>query len=272
MMNFRTFLSAVLLCSTALPALAQRTITFGQDDERSNNKGRKPNNAFRSAGYANNSVTINLIGWISGQTQVYYERRINDVLSAAVGLGFTTRDFTGDLFSGLGAQESQNFRGNNGMDVSDDYSDYTHRKARMGPALSFSPKVYYTSDCMDGPFVAPRIEYKVFRTAAQLPDPSQMMQYASTDLSNASFLTATQAEHLRCLDFTINWGGHYEAGNHVVISWSSGFGIRSARGQRQDIGVRGDYSAQDYHFVSEVRDVQKTSFLASFVFAIGGCF
>ncbi len=271
-MNLRTSLLSLLLCSATLPALAQRTITFGQDDERDNSKGRRSNTSFSSAGYSRNSVSVNLIGWLSGQTQVYYERGFNDVLSAAVGVGFTTRNYTSGVFSGLDLEESENFRGNNEMDVSDDYGDYKHRKTSVGLALSFSPKVYYTSDCMDGPFIAPRLEYKKFRTEANMVDPTQSMQYISSNLSDASYLPATQQEYLNCLDFTINWGGHYEIGNHVVIGWSSGIGIRNARGQQQDIGVKGNSNYQDYHFVNTVREVEKTSFLASFVITIGGCF
>ena len=280
MINFRFSLLSLLLCGFMLPALAQRTITFGQDDERDNRKGRKPNKSLGANDYARNSVTINLLGWISGQTQVYYERGFNDVLSAAVGAGVTTRPFTMDVFSDLGfGQESDNFNGSGGggntynQDLDDDYSAYRHRKSRPGLALSFSPKVYYRAEGMDGGFIAPRVEYKKFRWQAEMLNTTTPTQRSySSDLSNSDYGSGTQAESVRCLDLTINWGGHYQTGNRVVISWSSGFGVRSMRGERQDLGMRSYDGGTSYYYVNAVREIEKTTFLAAFTFAIGGCF
>lgn len=269
----RKFFKAIVLCSLALlignMAGAQKVITFESHDSKTGHK------KSGTAGEGKNSVTVGLLSWFSGYTPVYYERSVLSMLSLQVGAGVTTRSFGADLGYGIYSEgetsdifTSQNSRN----DVKDDYAHYKFRKSLPGLFVSFAPKLYYHDEGMDGAYVSPTISYKVFRFAAQMADETaDPTQYGTGDDRLIPHIKQEQSESVRCIDFAVNFGGHYQSRKHVVIGWNTGIGIRNSSAERLDIGVVND--AQNVaRYKNAVAEYSKTKLLLTLNFVIGGWF
>lgn len=261
----KTALAAVLAVAT-LQAFAQKEITFESHPGTGNHKSFTP-------GPGDQSVSVGLLSWFNGYVPFYYERALFDMLSLQAGVGLTTRSFGGDLGFAMEefGQTSSNYNGENMYDVTDDYTHYQFRNAKPGLYLSFAPKIYYDNEVMDGFWLSPMIEYKNFRYDAQKADETAAVVYNTDDDRLIPHSTEVMKEHVNCLDLSLNWGASYEMRNHVTIGWSTGLGVRTAQGERLDIGVYDD-RAGVAHYVNKIAPYEKTKPFFSFNLIIGGWF
>lgn len=267
MKQLRPAILLLVILMAGTEAMAQKEIVFGSE----NHSSRSRNSRHRHrGGDAKNAVYIGLVSFINGYTPVYYERAITNTLSVQVGAGVTTRSYT-SVFSVLGTEgnNSDNFKGAD-YDIPDDYDQYKYRKAAPGLYLSVAPKIYYAGDGMEGAYISPMLEFKQYRWNARMADESvpPSSYYSDIDVPRT---TATQAEYMRCLDLSINFGGLYQTENHIVFSWSTGIGVRNAHSSRLDVGVRSDgLGLGNERYANAVQEYDKTKLLFSFQFAIGG--
>lgn len=260
-------LLAAVLAVVTIPAFAQKEITF-ESTSASSGKHKK----FES-GTGDQTISVGTLSWFNGYVPFYYERAMLDMLSLQAGVGFTTRSFGGDfgfLLDEFG-QNSNNYNGENMYDVEDDYTHYQFRNATPGLYLSFAPKIYYTNDVMDGMWLAPMVEYKNFRYNAQMADETAPIVSTGGDDRLIPHTSEVFKEHINCVDFSIHWGSTYELEKHFTIGWSTGFGIRTSKGERLDIGIYDDNSGTE-HYMNKVAYYEKTKPFFAFNLTIGGWF
>lgn len=258
----------LILSALAFPAAAQKEITF---DSKPSSEGH--HKSF-SSGEGVNSVSVGVLSWFNGYVPFYYERRFMDMLSVQAGAGFTMRSFGGDLSYALESfgDNDKNFSGEYMYDVADDYTHYQYRNAKPGLYLSLAPKVYYQNECMDGMWLAPMIEYKNFRFDAQKADETAPVnQNTQGDDRLIPHTTDVMKEYINCMDFSLNWGASYQKRNHFTIGWSIGFGIRTSKGERLDIGVYNEPTGVE-HYVNKIAQYDKTKPFLSFNLTLGGWF
>lgn len=259
---------SLLICAV-LPAYAQREITF--ESRNTNSSSHHKHHKL-----SQNSITIGVASWFNGYIPIYYERALNDVLSIQGGIGVTTRSFGNDLgyiVSGDEGKNSPNFAYYPNSDIDDSYEHYKYRHVVPSLYLSIAPKIYYDDDVMDGKYISLMCEMKQFRYRAQKVD-EHLMPGLYADPTDDRLLPHTsqyQDEKVNCLDFTVNVGGHLQTRKNVVIGWSTGVGIRIASSERLDIGIVRDGVNPD-HYTNGVVDYNKTKFLFTFNFIVGGCF
>ena len=256
---FKKALPFLLVLTVVLPASAQKTITFESTNKSGQSKSR--------AGDGKNSLTIGVISWFNGVVPVYYERSLLSMLSVQGGIGLTTRSFGADFGTLMeGDVESENFEYPN--DIPDDYTYYKYRKTQPGVYLSVSPRVYYDDDVMDGMFIAPTFSYKLNRYAAQKADETVDAVFTDDD-RKVPHTSDVFNEHIRCLDLGFTWGGTYQSRSHFTIGWSTGIGVRSAKGERLDIGMVENVDGTT-RYVNSVYDYDKTKFFMSLNLTVGG--
>lgn len=107
-----------------------------------------------------NAVKLGIADVLMGHQSIYYEREFNKVFSAQVGIGLSHRNFYEDLGAMINMRNRYY-----GYDFSDaDFSElhmYKEvRKAGIGYAISFNPRVYTNGWGMEGFYVGPSIRYQ----------------------------------------------------------------------------------------------------------------
>jgi hypothetical protein len=262
--QLRNVVALLLLLATA-PASAQKVITFESKDSKLGH-----NKAFKH-GEGKNSLTVGMLSWFNGYVPVYYERSVLSMLSVQIGAGATCRSFGSDLGFVMAAEGETSSTYTSGNDIKDDYSHYKFRSTTPGLYLSFAPKVYYHDEGMDGEYVSPMLEYKMFSYKARKADVTAPMSGGYNDDRDVPHSKEEQMEYMRCLDFTVNFGGHYQSRNHVTFGWSTGFGVRTANSQRLDIGTSTD-GVGNSHYTNAVEEYKKTKLLFTFNFVVGRWF
>jgi hypothetical protein len=259
---FKKALPFLLVLATLLPASAQKTITFESTD-KSSSKYHKGSHA----GEGKNSLTLGVISWFNGYVPVYYERSLLSMLSIQGGIGITTRNFGGD-FGTLLESDEESLHFDHSQDIPDDYTHYKFRNTQPGLYLSLSPRVYYDDDIMDGNYIAPLFSYRLNRYSAQMADETVEAIYKDDDRL-IQHTSATFSEHIRYLDLGFTWGGVRQNRNHLTIGYSLGLGVRSAKGERLDIGMMEGADGKN-HYVNQVYDYDKTKFFMTFNLNVGG--
>lgn len=260
-----------MLCLCA-EASAQKMITF-ESRTVSNGKYKKRGRNHEHDG--NNSLTLGLASTINGFVPVYYERKLTPMLTVQVGAGITFRSFLNDVgqmfYTDIfGVDNTEYFTGSEREEIIDRYENYEYRKAKLGQYLSVSPKLYFSSGALNGAYVAPMIEYKRYNYEAHLVDETKKT-YNLYDDEDQPRIGQTMNEHMTCLDFTINFGGHIQTKSHVALGFNVGVGARSISAERLDIGmVRND--AGDWHLANVARKYTATRPLMVFNFILGGWF
>ncbi len=260
---------SMLLLGDSGAASAQKMITFESHDGPSSSHKR------HTGVNGKNSVTIGLVSWINGYTPVYFERAIGSHFSVQIGAGFTSRSYLNDfgmLVWNDGKDNSDRFKGND--DVEDHYENYKFRKTLIGPYFSIAPKVYFhPDDLMNGAYVSPMLEYKSYQFEAQKADITEQADnyYSNYDDRDIPHTKEKVNEHMNCLDFTINIGGHFQTGSHLAVGWSVGLGARHISSERLDIGKLPD-SNGNYYYANNITGYSKTKPLFTFGFTMGGWF
>jgi hypothetical protein len=170
-----------------------------------------------------NVVKLGLLNVASGNIPIYYERRLLPLLSVQAGVGVTVRDFAADVV---------NMIFTNGEPPYNPYYQYAERKPKVGYYMSIQPKVYTSSDAMDGFWVSPMLEFKRFNFKANMVD-----QTAISSGDGPVYLTNSfQSEFRNDLDFTLNIGWQWLLDNKVAVEYSMGAGFRRFWEERQNIG------------------------------------
>lgn len=123
---------------------------------------------------------------------------------------------------------------------------------------------------MNGFTLSPVVEYKRFNYAAQTADitPGLFPETEEEDIPRAG----TMKEHTNCLDLMLGIGGHYQAGHHITVAWSMGFGIRNMSASRLDIGYYTDPVSAQQYYVNREREFKTVRPLLTFDLRIGRWF
>ncbi len=267
-MRSKFLLIAVALIAGSASVHAQKTITFESSNYSSHSRSR------RDANNAKNSLTIGVISWLNGYVPVHYERAVTKFLSVQVGAGITFHSYGndfGELFYDEG-QKDVLFNNSDGYtDIGDNYYNYKHRKSKLGYYLSFSPRIYFRDNIMNGFTLAPLLEYKRFNYSAQMADITPGT-YPETDEDAVPHSGSYMKEHTNCLDVMLSVGGHYQGGSHLAMAWCIGFGIRNMSASRLDLGYYTDPIAAQQYYVNRERDFKTVRPLVTFDYRIGGWF
>lgn len=261
--------AAIFVLWTGNQAGAQKMITF-ESRSVTNSKYKKRRRQHEDD--AKNSVTMGFASLLNGYIPVYYERTIAPMLTVQVGAGFTFRSFMNDIGATIyeDGYESDRFDGSNDYDINDDYASYRYRKMKMGQYLSLAPRLYFRQSALNGAYIGPMVEYKNYRYAARLADvtANAALVYEEDEVPRAS---ETLSEQMRCIDFTFNFGGHFQAANHVALGFNIGIGGRDISAERLDLGRVTDQNGKS-HFVNATHQFKTTRPLFVFNFIVGGWF
>lgn len=220
-----------------------------------------------------NSLTIGMLSWLNGYVPVYYERTLTSFLSLQVGGGATMRSYGNDFGQIVHGDEGESEYfgyGSEYSNVTDKYESYKYRKSNLGYYLSASPRIYFNENVLDGFFLGPVIEYKKFNYATQRVN-ELTTDMSALDESEVPRNGVKFDETMKCLDFTLNIGGHFQSENHMVVAWNFGFGVRNLSATRLDIGYANDGNG-NFVYTDAVRDYSKVRPLLTFDFRIGGWF
>ncbi|HRO41530.1 MAG TPA: hypothetical protein PL009_01755 [Flavipsychrobacter sp.] len=271
-----------LLVVVLLPfaSFAQQTISFGPEEENTSfNKRRKQKKEVYK-----NSVTLGIVSAINGYTPVYYERALTSFLSVQVGAGITYRSFGNDFGQIIWNDGKNSELVENGVagmqDVDDQYYHYKHRKAALGSYFSVAPKIYFSDNVMDGFYLAPTVEWKMYRFNAQMANTNKSLEEIQNSYSYFSFDSDDRnipktsnklAESMNCLDISLMVGGHYQRANRLTIGWNISLGLRKANSKRLDIYTVDDANGKSY-FRNNVRTYDSMKPLISANLVLGGVF
>lgn len=182
-----------------------RVITFGDDDKE-------------DYVYKVNIIKTSPTSFLFGRQPIEYERELTDFLSVQGGLGFT---FLSAL-SGLSAGWYSDFV----QDENTDLLDNSIREGSVGIILSFSPRLWFDSDGMDGSYIAPVVRYSTYNSEVQQAIPGQTILERNPN--------AFDSVNSKNVDLVVHYG--YQSLSDV-ITWECfvGLGIRNQTGMEQDI-------------------------------------
>ena len=197
-------LTAQVLHRDTIPPQKQvEVIHFGADEG---------NDAEKNSTLRRGIVKIAPLSFVLGYFPVFYEYEIKDWLSLQGGVGLTFKPPVSDL-------QTQIFDElNSDCTDCDNYRDYSYRKGGIGYLLALSPRLYFSSDGMDGSYIAPEVRLYQRNSQAQKPDRSSTFDLVR--LPNDY-----DDEHLRFTDLMVNfgWQALYPK---LAIDWSVGLGMR----------------------------------------------
>lgn len=234
-----------------------------------------------------NSVGLGILSWANGYLPVYYEHHIFDFMSIKVGAGITFRSFCNDLGQLIWNDGSRslyfnNYPGSLGRNVQESYARYSYRKAGVGYYLAFAPKFYPRSTALDGFNIFPMLEFKQYNYRARMAETSVIVETpAESDRSDdysvgqlPRQIAYNQKEYDRCLDFTVNIGGHYQTSKVFFVEWRIGAGIRKNWSSRLDVGYKEvpgpNYS--NYRYINATSTYSKVKPVVGFDIILGGLF
>ncbi|KAK6023641.1 hypothetical protein OSTOST_10563 [Ostertagia ostertagi] len=80
------------------------------------------------------------------------------------------------------------------------------------------------------------IEYKRFKYKAKLADET-VDAYNYYGDESVPRVAETMNEQMKCIDYTFNVGGHFQAAGHLAIGWNVGIGGRTLNAERLDVGT-----------------------------------
>ena len=214
-LSHRPALSAqVLKRDTIVPQKQVEVIHFSDDSE-----GRK---SKRVSGQ--DIVKTAPLSFLLGYFPVFYEREFADWLGLQAGAGITFKPAVSTIQSEL---YSELFAGDcSGYDCSN-YYDYSYRKAKTGYMLAFSPRLYFSSDGLDGSYIAPEVRLYSRSSAAQRPQPGN--NYELVRLTDQF-----DAEKIRFTDLMVHYGWQ-ELYPRLSLDISVGVGVRKISGHWQVI-------------------------------------
>jgi hypothetical protein len=132
---------------------------------------------------------------------------------------------------------------------------------------------------MNGFFLAPAFELKNYKNKAQLANESKttedMIVFSDwtfeADDRDIPHVAQTVQEDVKCMDITLNIGGHYQLKNNLVLGWNTGIGLRSMKSSRLDVYTESDGISASY-FRNTIRDYESLKPLFTVNLVIGGCF
>lgn len=235
-----------------------------------------------------NSVGMGILSWANGYLPVYYERYILDFMSIKVGAGLTFRSFCNDLgqliWNDGRASNTFGSYSYNGSNVYDSYYRYSYRKGGVGYYIAFAPKFYPRSVAMDGFNIYPMLEFKQYNYSARKALTNVTVQSVNSsdadyDYSGSSIprqAVYSHKEYDRCLDFTVNIGGHHQTSKSFFIEWRIGAGIRKNWSSRLDVGYEQIGSSSSYYDNYQYRNAtytySKIKPVVGFDIVLGGLF
>lgn len=214
----------IVLLSFFSNAQETQVITFGDDDE--------------DYEYKANIIKTSPSAFLFGRVPFEFERELTDFLSVQVGLGLTFSSALSGLSSELLAEINDESSGNNYCnseqwtnDYCDDLSDADIREGKLGTIISFSPRLWFDSDGMDGSYIAPLLRYSTYKNKVQKVEEGLQSILRLPD----SFENESQKN----FDLVVHYG--YQSLNDV-ITWEYfvGLGIRNQTLLRQDLGFMGN--------------------------------
>jgi hypothetical protein len=267
---------ALLICMASIEASAQKTITFGSSERSERSEHSRSHSETESA---KNSLTLGIASWLNGFVPVYYERAVLPFMSVQVGAGITMRSFSNDfaqvlLNDGEKSDVFDDSYSSDMTDVDDSYENYKYRKQRVGFYASVAPKIYFRDNCMDGFYLAPTFELKHYKYQAQLANVNKTTAYSNSgdysDDRSVPHVKETMEESMKCYDFSLMIGGHYQTNHHLAVGWSIALGMRSLKAERLDIGT--EHLTDGDYYRNALKEYTATRPFFAFNFILGGCF
>jgi hypothetical protein len=177
--------------------------------------------------------------FIAGRQSIEIEKQVKDFLSLQIGVGVTFKsllDFSTlqeELYPDANTFCESTLWGN--YDVCDYYLDRTIRKNRVGPLVSFSPRLFFESDGFEGFYVAPVLRWSANRYQVQKVAEGETFLTRVADV---------QDEYERNLDLVVHYGGQ-SLYPQLTYEWFVGAGVRLTNALRQDVGIDGNGGHQN---------------------------
>lgn len=204
----------VLKRDTIEPKKQVEVIRFGDDDD---NDGRK-----RSSPTGQNIIKTAPLSFILGYFPVFYEREVTDWLGIQAGAGLTFKP----AISSIQSEFYNEFGDCEGEDCGN-YFDYSYRKGKIGYLLALSPRLYFSSDGLDGSYIAPEIRLYQRKSEAQRPDPSNPYELVRLE-------DEFDEESIRFTDLMMHFGWQTLYPN-LTLDLSVGLGVRKIKGTWQAV-------------------------------------
>lgn len=204
----------VLKRDTIEPQKQVEVIRFSDDSDGRKTKGVSGQDIIKTAP----------LSFLLGYFPVFYERELADWLGLQGGVGITFKPAVSNIQSGL---YSEFFPDNcDGYDCGN-YYDYSYRKAKIGYMLALSPRLYFSSDGLDGSYLAPEVRLYSRRSEAQRPDPDN--SYELVRLAGQY-----DSEKIRFTDLMVHYGWQ-SLYPRLSVDLSIGVGVRRISGAWQTV-------------------------------------
>ena len=235
-MRFYNVIVFFLILSIPFNLLSQKketsyqTITFGTQtiDSTFKKEAYKPRKNF---------IQIGLISGLSGFTPINYERELTSFMSFQIGVGITYRSIYNDFLQYAWEDgEYSDFYSQANNDIADIYNNYKYRKSILGGMISIAPKFYPFGDGVHGISLYPMLEYKIYNYKTKLPTAVQNFGSILADERDVERSANNYSENNHCIDFSLNFGGHFPIKERIFIEWRIGAGYRREYNRRLDIG------------------------------------
>lgn len=226
-LNFR-FAAAAALCLTfsqLLPAQVLKrdtiepkkqveVIRFTDDSDGRKSKGISGQGIIKTAP----------LSFLLGYLPVFYEREITDWLGLQGGVGITFKpaisNIQSELYSEIFSNDCYGYDCNN-------YYDFSYRKAKAGYLVAFAPRLYFSSDGLEGSYIAPEVRLYSRSSKAQRADPNSYLELVRLE-------DEYDDETIRFTDLMVQYG-YQVLYPKLSLDISTGIGIRKVSGSWQTI-------------------------------------
>lgn len=213
-----------LLFSLSLEGQRTRVINFGEDE------------ANEDYEYKYNIIKTSPSAFLFGRQPFEYEREITDYLSLQAGIGFTFSSALSGLSTGLYSEildegESNRFCNSTqwgNQDYCDDLGDADIRTGKIGMIMSFSPRLWFDSDGMDGSYIAPVVRYSTYKNNVQ--------QVEEGVTSLVRLPNSFDLESAKNVDLVVHYGYQF-LNERITWEYFVGLGVRRQNQIRQDLGT-----------------------------------
>jgi hypothetical protein len=224
-MRKRTFFLLLFIVSASLvsvKAQVQPVDTGGSKviiiENDNNTASNRPGHKKSTPSY-NNLIRWNMFELAKGVIGFGYERRISDVFSTDIVLGYTTRDYIGNLFDEA--------RDNNSLNYSSGSLNYTNSEYKIsgGAAFMLGVRIYPGgNDDFDGFYIAPHLYMKNYNY-------SRSVDYSKWNGDYINPITFTETVMMplseKVTDLGVRFGWQRETGaDGFFYDFNIGFGSR----------------------------------------------
>lgn len=239
-----------LLAIPTSTLFAQETVYF-EKNTKSTKSGKKDQSA------AEQIVKISPLSFIAGFIPVYYERSINETFSVQVGAGITSTNYIKDVLRYAKDDENGDISSTkyNGGSAGTSYTNlnntetYRNRKTGLGYYVSLEPRVYFSSEGLEGSFMGLSLSNARYNIS------SKKVTTGPTLSGEPTFTNNTYNGNETITDLFVNFGSQ-TLYDKIAIEYHFGLGLRKISGK--EYAFAQDFSGAGQRFIDGESTLNKT--------------